>query len=197
MSFKDFEAFAEGLKLPIFGETYTIPPIGAKTGARLHLMAAKAEERQRVMDENAQALADAKKQGVEPDLKEIPEEPESPSNRELLGEVVDEMYEDDVPADVIGVAASTAYYDFLLGREAAETYWNSGGDPKALSDYIRARMKLATSGGAGNTTQKPDSTSGTKSKTKNSRSTTGDKKPSATRKSSNSGKSSKARSKPD
>ena len=197
MSFKDFEAFAEGLKLPIFGKTYTIPPIGAKTGARLHMLVAKSDEYQRILAENAEALAEATKQGVEPELQEVPEKPEDPTNRELLGDVLDEMFEDDVPAEMIRVASFTAYYDFILGREAAEVYWNSGGDPKALRDFIKARMKLVTSGAAASTTRKPDSTSGTKSKTTNSPSTTGAKKQSATRKSSKSGKSSKERSKPD
>ena len=194
--FKDFEQFLDNLKLPFRGKTYSIPEVGAKTGAKFHMQVAQIHERDRIAEENERAYEEAVEAGeTPPEPTPLPDTPENPSERELLGDVMDEMLEDDVPDRVIAVAAMTNYYDFMVGRDAALVYWNSGGDPKVLKAYLDQQTNLRLSGDGENTTQKPASTKATTSQTKNSRSTTGAAKKSTTRKSSKTGGSSKARSK--
>lgn len=190
MAFKDYETFATGLELPLYGKTYSIPEIGAKTGARLHLLLRQADERRRIAEENVRAAEAAKQDGEEPpEPKPLPDVPEDPTNEELLGDVLQEMYDDDVPDTAIRKAAFTVYYDMMLGREAAEVYWNSGGDPKALESFIDQQVSLLMNGAGANMTKKRASTSGTKSKTKSSRNTTAESKPSTTETSSSTGDS--------
>lgn len=186
--FKDFEAFVENLRLPYRGKEYDIPPLGAKTGARLHLLLAQNAEYERVQTANHAAAEEAKKAKRKPPEPEpLPELPENPTNREMLGDLLDEVYEDDVPDQVIQVMANTVYYDFILGRDAALVYWNSGGDPKALETHIKRLTNSSMNGAAATTTRKRASTSGTKSKTKSSQSTTAGPRKSATAKSSKTG----------
>lgn len=188
--FKDFEAFIEPLKLPFRGKEYDAPLIGAKTGARLHLMLAQMAEYEKVQTENLAAEEQAKKEKREaPEPEPLPELPENPTNREMLGDLIDELYEDDVPTEVITTMANTVYYDFILGRDAAQVYWNSGGDPKVLEKHVRQLTNSSMNGVGATTTKKPASTSGTKSKTKNSQSTTAGRRKSATAKSSKNGDS--------
>lgn len=188
--FKDFESFVSPLQLPYRGKTYELPLIGAKTGARLHMILAQNAEYERILNENAEAVEAAKKaKRKAPKLQELPEVPENPTNQEMLGEAIDELYDDDLPIGVINVMANTVYYDFILGREAAEVYWNSGGDPKELQSYINQLTNSSMNGAGANTTKRPASTSGTKSKTKNSRSTTAAPRKSDTAKSSKNGDS--------
>lgn len=194
--FKDFEAFINTLDLPFRGKTYSIPEVGASTGAKYHMQVAQARERQRIAEENERAFAEAEEAGeTPPEPTPLPDAPDEPTNEELLGDVLETMLEDDVPASVIRAAAMTAYYDFMVGRDAALVYWNSGGDPKALEKFVEQLRTSMESMAAENTTQKPDSTSGTKPRTKKSQSATGAASKSTTRKSSKTGAPSKARSK--
>lgn len=197
MSFKDYKAFANNLEIPILGKTYTVPEISARLGVELHLQLAQVQERQAVMAENEAAVQKAQEAGEEiPELKPLPEVKTDIPNDQILGkELTDQLRQDEVPQRAVDILGETAYYDFVIGREAAEVFWNSGGDPKALQNYIRQQSKLTMSGGEGTTTQKPDSTSGTKSKKTNSQNSTGASKQSTTAKSSKNGGSSKEPSK--
>lgn len=199
MALKDFSTFLNELELPIMGKTYRIPAVSAELGVKLVLLNEQAAEVLRIMDANQEAAEAAEKAGKPapepepfPDY-EIEENPSTPEA--LLGDVYDEMVADGVPYRAIRLASETAQFDFLYGREAAEAFWNSEGDPKAVARALPGSNSFSTSGGAETTTQKRASTSGTKSRTKTSRSTTAAKPASGTRKSSQSGDSSKPRSK--
>jgi hypothetical protein len=201
MAFENYESFVDRIELPIGDKTYTLPEVSAKLGIRINLVFDKANEALKIQQRNEEAAAEAKKAGKEPPEPEpLPDLKDADSiikSEELLGtDLFNQMVEDGIPQRAIQMAAQVIYQDFLFGREAAQEYWNSDGDPKALAAKLPASNPFTTSGDAESTTQKPASTSGTKSKTKNSQSTTAGRKPSATRKSSKTGGSSKGRSKP-
>jgi len=201
MAFENYESFVDRIELPIGDKTYTLPEVSAKLGVRINLVFDKANEAVKIQKRNEEAAKEAKKAGKEPPEPEpVPELDTADAlitTEELLGtELYNQMVEDGIPQRAIHMASQVIYHDFVFGREAAEEYWNSDGDPKALAKTLPASNPFTTNGDEETTTQKPASTSGTKSKTKNSPSTTDAKKPSATRKSSKTGGSSKARSKP-
>lgn len=197
MAFVDYETFANPIELPIRGKTYVLPEIGAKLGVRLQLLMDQAVAQAKYYNDADQARQKAEEAGEEPPVFDTPPEvtEKDPTPQEMLGDVYDEMVEDDVPMKVIRLASTVLSQDFYFNREAAEEYWAAGGDPKEMAKKLPASNPFTTNGDEETTTQKPASTSGTKSKTKNSRSTTAGQKASATPKSSKSGGSSKARSK--
>lgn len=196
MAFEDYSTFIEPIKIPIHGKEYTMPMVGAQLGVRITLMAEQAKRRMQVQMQNDQAAAEAEEVGLDaPEPEPLPEYTiEDATTKELLGDVYQEMIDDDVPLILVELAAQTVYHDFLFGREAAEAFWNSGGDPKATAKALPALNLFTMSGVEETTTQTPASTSGTKSQTKSSPSTTADTEPSRTSTSSKTGGSSKARS---
>ncbi|WGH92092.1 hypothetical protein QDX21_07050 [Auritidibacter ignavus] len=188
MAFNDYKKFLSPLKLPIDGVTYVIPEISAKLGIKLALVMEEAQRLTEIHEKWAEKVAQAEKDGTEP-----PEKPnldaegleaEEVTDEEMLGDAYQQMLDNDVPKKVVTVASSTVMWDYLYGREAAESFWNSGGDPKAIAKLLPDLSKpKTTSGGEETTTRKRASTSGTKSRTKSSRNTTGASKKSGTRKS--------------
>lgn len=198
MAFEEYTTFIEPIQIPIHGKVYTLPMVGAQLGVRITLVAEQAKRRLQVQEQNEKAAEEAEELGIDPPEPEpLPEYTiEDATAKELLGDVYQEMVDDDVPLILIELAGQTVYHDFLFGRAAAEAFWNSGGDPKETAKALPALNLFTMSGAEENTTQSPASTSGTKSKTKSSRSTTAATKPSRTSTSSKTGGSSKARSKP-
>lgn len=119
MPLKPYEEFApEKLAFPIGGKLYVVEPVGYKEGLRLTEMIAS-------------------KPGAE--FKETAED----IWRLVLGKAYDAMKKDNVPGDALARAAFAALTDFQFGRDAAETVWESGVDPKALTDAMQRRMEEA------------------------------------------------------
>jgi hypothetical protein len=180
VSFNAFQAFTGPIRLTIGPKTYTLPSVSAETGVRVTLIAERSAEIMRIAIANDEARQAAEKNGdpaPEPqelpdfDLKDILGEDGKPIdiNRELLGDLYDEMVADGVPYEALVLAGQTATHDFLYGREAAEAYWNSGGDPKAVAEALPAANVFNRSTGAESTTPTPASTSGTKPQKKKSK----------------------------
>lgn len=210
VGFKNFQPRGGPIALPNFDGThqYTVPPVDYETGLELKMYQELAAENSRVNTENLEALqtvqrenraaaeeaAKAKKKLPEPqplpDPKPLPHEfseDEGPTPERMLGPVLDQMRANNEPQQMIEQATVAAWMDFLHGREVAEEYWNSGGDLKAVYDLLVSRGQMSpwisTSTGEANTTKKPGSTSGTKSRPKpntKSTNTTKTTKPSST-----------------
>lgn len=135
MPLKAYEEWApEPLAFPIAGKTYTVPPMPWDAGLKL-----------------TRVLTDAE---------DVPADPDE-QNRMLMGPVWDEMKADNVPHSALYRAALTCLIDFRMGREAAETYWNSGIVP---GEAPAPKGATSTSTGAASTTKPPASTSGTTSR---------------------------------
>lgn len=116
MPFKDYAELVDPLQLPINGKQYTIPPMGLAEGIEL----------------TDQLEAAARGEAT-------PEKPFAEFNRMVLGAAYDDMAADNVPAEAIRRAALTAIADFQRGRAIAEVMWETGGDPKATEQWVKAR----------------------------------------------------------
>lgn len=181
----DLEAIFKPLELtsPVTGKTYKPPLVGYRMGLQLKLYQEQVNEVYRIVQENLQAAKEAEENGLEPPEK-IPvpdykwEDDEGPTPENMLGEsLIDEMEANGEPHDLVVLATDTVWQDFLYGREYAEEYWATGGDTKKATEKITGRHSKAipstsTNTGGANTTQKPGSTSGTKSQKKPSKKST-------------------------
>ena len=139
--FKDYQELADPLVLPINGKKYTISAVGLADGIKLTAA---------LDPESKTPLADDE------------------FNRMLLGTAYNEMLADNVPGPAVIRASLTALADFQKGRETAEIMWETGGDPKALTAWVKAatnreqRRKAAQAGStkppvSGNSTKTPAS----------------------------------------
>lgn len=140
--FDDFEAVYEPLKLTIKGKTYTLEPVEAAQGARFTAAASGEEEAEFFSDD---------------DLRQM-----------LLGPLYQEMIDDGVSDAAIKRVQLTALADFITGRESAAMTWATGGDPKALEQYVidnapNRASKRSNAKAAATRTRTRASTSGTKS----------------------------------
>lgn len=145
MALKAYEEIApEPLAFPIGGKLYTVPPVGFQTGLRL--------------TEMIQAGPQVQSKETAEDLW-----------RMILGSAYEEMKADDVPGDALARAGFAAITDFQFGRDAAEAVWESGADPKALTEIMLKRAAEKTPPAS----QRSRSTaSGSRTKTASTRSTT-------------------------
>ncbi|MFD9146203.1 hypothetical protein ACFWDF_02870 [Streptomyces diastaticus] len=148
MAFREVdELLDETLQLPIRGRVYTVPAPPAAVGLRtqrLIAIAARAADGDDV-DVDAELLADAEERDL---------------YAEVLGGAYEEMMADGVSWPVLKHASVTAMVWIAQNKDAAEKYWNTGGDPKRMAPNRAARR----SGGA-NTTRSQGSTSGTSTRT--------------------------------
>lgn len=122
--FEDYNKLADPLKLPINGKMYTIPEVGAADGIKFTTS---------VGEEDTAALSDEEFFTM------------------FLGPAYAEMVADNVPGPAIIRAAMTALADFQRGRATAEVMWATGGDPKAVEQYLtpnRASRRSTSTGGA-------------------------------------------------
>lgn len=113
MAFEDLGNWAElvGLKLPIGGKTYVLPPIGSKLGLRIV-----------ALFELGADLARGRAPGAaNEDL--LDDDDEQDLFKQILGPVYDQMLEDNVPWPALKHAAMTAMMDVVYDRERAENYW--------------------------------------------------------------------------
>jgi hypothetical protein len=115
--FKDYSELADPLVLPINGKTYTIPAVGLADGIKLMAVFSGEEDAPTIPDEEF--------------------------NRILLGSAYEEMLADNVPGPAVVRAALTALADFQKGRATAEILWETGGDPKALTAWMKTNSNRA------------------------------------------------------
>lgn len=107
MSFRDLEEFLDPtLKLPIRGKTYTVQSPDAKTGLWVQALFIESK----ILDDDDERAA----------------------FQRVLGDTFDEMSADGVPWEYVKHAATTAMLWIVHGKDAADRFWNGGGDtPKA------------------------------------------------------------------
>lgn len=110
--FDDFDAVYEPLVLPVKGKEYTIPPVEAAEGIRFTTAASGEDGADFFSD------ADMERMLLGPDLKQ-------------------HLLDDGVSDAAIKRILLTALADFQGGRAAAEIMWKTGGDPKAMAEYVR------------------------------------------------------------
>lgn len=128
MAFKDLGDWAElvGLRLPIGGRTYTLPPISAELGPRVQALIDYgidiAMGNETDADEAGQVLDDV----AERDL-----------YKEVLGQVYDAMQADGVPWAALKHAAMTSIIDATRDREEAELYWERLGKPEPAKTPVK------------------------------------------------------------
>lgn len=174
MAFEDFAQFDNPIILTYRGKEYRVPEVSVRMGALLTLNTEYGQEVVRIQQENREAAEKAIAAGEAiPEPVPLPEKPPELTSEDglsielmLLGDVYQQMVDDDVPYKVIQAAGVTAAHDFYYGREVAEAFWNSGGDPKAAGDAMADQIGSMRSTVEESTTQKPDSTSGTKPRKK-------------------------------
>lgn len=121
MAFKDLGDWAElgGLKLPIGGKVYSLPPVSAELGPRLQVLMSAGLTLGRggdLGDDDKQVLDDMAEQEM---------------YRDLLGPAYDEMTADGVPWPALKHAAMTVLVDATVDRDTAERYWANLGKPPA------------------------------------------------------------------
>lgn len=133
MAFRDITEILGPITLPIRGKTYTLPTLTIAQG--LELRAVLDPDDETTLDDEAfYAL--------------------------LLGDALPQMRADGVGPDVIARAAFVALADWQSGRPAAEILWETGVDPKVLTDYM-TKLETATSTAAATTTSKRTRGNGT------------------------------------
>ncbi len=119
MAFKDLGDWAEigGLRLPVNGKMYCLPPISAELGPRV----------QALVDLGVDIV-----RGKEPaadDMEVLDDVSERDLYRDVLGDVFDAMQADAVPWVALKHAAMTSIIDAARGRDEAELYWEQLGKP--------------------------------------------------------------------
>jgi hypothetical protein len=156
MSFNEIdELLDDGIYLPAGGKRYRIPSPDAELGLWC----------QRVLGAGIAINA-----GQEPPkLQALPQSLNDDEERELyirlLGPAWQEMLADGVSWERVRLIGQTVFVWVGGGREMAELYWNSGGDPKVSTN--RANRRAGSTGSAGaSTTKARASTSGTRSPAK-------------------------------
>jgi hypothetical protein len=138
------ELLDEGLSLPVKDKTYRVPPPSAATGLRV----------QAIMQAAAVAA-----DGGQIDEAVLKDAAERDMYRDVLGTAHAEMVADDVGWPTLKHCAVTAMVWIVQNKDAAERYWNSGGDPSRLAPNRKQRR---SSSDAANKTRSRGSSSGTK-----------------------------------
>lgn len=133
MAFRDITEILGPITLPIRGTTYTLPILTIAQGLTLRAVLDK-DDAATLDDEAFYAL--------------------------LLGDALETMRTDEVGPDVIARAAFVALADWQSGRPAAEVLWETGVDPKVLTQYLK-KIEDATSTGEETTTPSPKPGNGT------------------------------------
>ncbi|MFD8611081.1 hypothetical protein [Streptomyces sp. NPDC059631] len=133
MAFRELGALLDaGLPLPIGDRIYVVPPPSAEVGLRV----------QRVM----QAAATAANGGQisETVLDDVAE---MDLYRDVLGTAYAEMIAAGVKWPMLKHCAMTAVAWIMQDEDAAERYWNSGGDPSQLAPNREARRSSSAQAG--------------------------------------------------
>lgn len=134
MAFRDITEILGPITLPIRSKIYTLPTLTVAQG--LQLRAVLDPDDDETLDDEAFYTL-------------------------LLGDAIEQMRADGVGPDVIARAAFVALADWQSGRPAAEVLWETGIDPKVLTDYMVKLQQADTSTAAETTTRKPTRGNGT------------------------------------
>lgn len=146
MAFKDLGDWAQlaGLRLPIGGRVYELPPIDAELGPRV----------QALIDYGIDIAF-----GNDPDGEEVLSDvAERDLYKEVLGAAYDAMQADRVPWPALKHAAMTSIIDATRSREEAELYWERLGKPEPANPPVKkpadrkATASRTRSGSTGGTT---------------------------------------------
>lgn len=153
--FQDLDDFFDAaLELPIGGKIYRIPSPTAEVGLYV----------QRIMEAAAWINDGQLPPGEAPKLK-LDDDEEVDLYEMVMGPALAEMHADKVAWSKIMLAAQTAFIWIGAGDAAAEAFWTSGGDPKAVSiqanNRAERRAQESKRTGAESTTQRPESMNGT------------------------------------
>lgn len=151
MAFEDLGDWAElgGLKLPIGGKVYSVPPVDAELGPRLQVVVAAGIDVARgndVGDDDRKVLDDLGEQQL---------------YKDILGPVYDEMVADKVPWPALKHAAMTVMIDSATDRETAERFWQNLGKPPAPESKKPADRRAPKNPKATATRTRKASTAGT------------------------------------
>ncbi|RLU85887.1 hypothetical protein CTZ27_26330 [Streptomyces griseocarneus] len=147
------ELLDESLHLPIGGRTYRVPAPSAEVGLRTQAIvqaAAVAADGGRVDD---QVLTDAAERDLYADV---------------LGTAYGQMIADGVTWPALKHSAITVMVWIAQDKDAAERYWNSGGNPNSAAPNRQARRARSA---AASSTRSRGSTSGTSGPTAPARAT--------------------------
>lgn len=141
MALRPYEDVIGPLVIPYRGKEYTLPQVSLEDGLRMRSAAA-----------NNTSLS----------LGEL--------MRIIMGDVAQQMLDEDVPPAVVDRALWTGVTDFQQGREAAEMVWENG-LPKAVMEEILQPLLQAptTPAAAAPTTKPPASGTGTRNQKKKAR----------------------------
>lgn len=156
------EYWSPGLTLTVRGREYVLPLPSGELGLWCRRVASVAGEVNAASTEDEVAAAVAA-------IDEIPELPGKLTLHErVLGDVYQQMLDDEVPDPYIVFCGQTAYVWILAGEERAEAFWTSGGRPEAMRPANRQERRAQTRAGKTSTaaaaaTKSRASTSGTRS----------------------------------
>jgi len=156
VAFKDLGDWADlvGLRLPIGGRVYVLPPISAELGPRV----------QALIDFGIDIAL-----GNDPDADEAGEVLDDVAERDLykevLGPVYDAMQADGVPWAALKHAAMTSIIDATRDRADAEAYWERLGKPEPAKTPVKQPADRKPRKGTASRTPKA-STGGTTSRRK-------------------------------
>lgn len=156
MAFKDLGDWAQlvGLRLPINGRVYELPPISAELGPRVQALIDYGIDiaigREADADEAGEVLSDV----AERDL-----------YKEVLGPVYDAMQADGVPWAALKHAAMTSIIYATRDREDAEAYWERLGKTEPAKTPVKQPADRQAPKATANRTTK-GSTAGTTSQRK-------------------------------
>ena len=122
LDFADYQEFADPLRLPICGKTYTIPEPSFTDAITLQGLASGGDIPEHLQDASGEKLA-----------------------RFVLGPVYDGMLADNVPHSAFNRAIATAMTDVTRGRFAAWMMWKVGNSPEAIAAIAAANQQIAGS----------------------------------------------------
>lgn len=154
------ERYDPGLTLTVKGAEYVLPLPSAELGLWCRALTESMGLAQHADADQMQAAVDR--------MEKLPEPPGGISFQEwLLGPVYGRMVSDGVEHHYIQFCAFAAFMWVAMGEEAAQVWWEAGGDPEAMGPDNRAQRRAVQRAGtrtdAATATRSPASMSGTTS----------------------------------
>ncbi|XTZ18192.1 DUF7426 family protein [Micromonospora echinospora] len=142
------EYWSPGLTLTVRGREYVVPLASAELGLWCRRLA-------QITGDLHAASTETEMQAVVERIEALPQLPDGDKlslPERVLGDVYQQMADDQVPDPYIQFCGQTAYIWIIGGEEAAERYWTSGGRPEGRSPANRKERRAASKGGSSTTT---------------------------------------------
>lgn len=153
MPLEEAAAWLDGdLELPIAGKKYRVPEPSVELGMRLEILLNTEKDQRGKSERYQKVLSDVEERDL---------------YQEILGPVYGQMAGDGVSYPLVKHAAITAWYHFVISPEVAERYWNDAVTRGKAAAPPRSRSTprgTSRTTAAANTTRKPASGSGTRSR---------------------------------